>query len=138
VLADAVRPSTAAIQALAVGPGDVVNVLAEAQKQAYEGGPDVGSKTWRKQRPLYSGVLAYFPKALMEVAHVSFLGNAQHNPGEPLHWAREKSTDHLDCIARHVTDHSVNPIDDDGALHLAKAAWRALAELELYLERRDQ
>jgi len=95
----------------------------------------INQKVWRKERPLYSGVLAYFPDALLEVAHVSFLGNKQHNPGQPLHWAREKSTDHLDCIVRHVTDHAVNPIDTDGALHLAKAAWRALAELQLFLEK---
>ena len=96
----------------------------------------IDQKLWRKQRPLHSGVLAYFPDALMEVAHVSYLGNAQHNPGQPLHWSRDKSADHLDCIARHITDHTKNPVDEDGALHLAKAAWRALAELQLYLEKR--
>lgn len=96
--------------------------------------PDRNSKQWRKERPLYSGVLRYFPKALLEVAHVSFIGNEQHNPGEPLHWAREKSTDQLDCVARHITDHGDNAIDTDGGYHLAKAAWRSLAELELYLE----
>jgi hypothetical protein len=93
-------------------------------------------KQWRKERPIYSGVLAYFPDAIAEVAHVSFLGNQQHNPGEPLHWAREKSTDHLDCIARHLTDHAAGrPTDDDTALHLAKVAWRALAELQVFLEK---
>lgn len=100
--------------------------------------PAVDRKLWRKQRPLHSGVLAYFPDALMEVAYVSFLGNEQHNPGEPLHWAKEKSTDHLDCCARHITDHSKEPVDDDGGLHLAKNAWRALAALQIYLEGRKQ
>ena len=95
-------------------------------------------KLWRKQRPVYSGVLAYFPDALMEVAYVSWLGNQQHNPGQPLHWAREKSTDHLDCIARHLIDHSKDPVDDDGGLHLAKDAWRALAALQLYLEAKKE
>jgi hypothetical protein len=97
--------------------------------------PPVGSPAWRKQRPVYSGVLAYFPDALMEVAYVSWIGNEQHNPGEPLHWAREKSTDHEDCIARHLIDHSKNPVDSDQGLHLAKEAWRSLAALQVYLEK---
>lgn len=93
------------------------------------------NKTYRKERPLFSGVMAYFPDALLEVAHVSYIGNKQHNPGEPLHWAREKSTDQLDAASRHMVDHGKGiPIDSDGGYHLAKAAWRILAELQLFLE----
>jgi len=94
----------------------------------------IKDKQARKQRPVYSGVLSYFPDALLEVAYVSFIGNQQHNPGEPLHWAKEKSTDEPDCIVRHMIDHLENPVDDDGSLHLAKAAWRALANLQRYLD----
>lgn len=115
----------------------VVRALDDAKKVVAGLTPVKGSAQWRKERPLYSGVLSYFPNALMEVAHVSFVGNKQHNGDSPLRWAKEKSTDHLDCCARHITDHSKNPIDTDGALHLAKNAWRALAELETYLEKRD-
>jgi hypothetical protein len=98
--------------------------------------PMMGSAQWRKERPLYSGCLAYFPDALMEVAYVSFKGNEQHNPGEPLHWAREKSTDHLDCCLRHLADHAKGTIEDgDMGKHLAKNAWRALAELQTFLEK---
>ena len=93
----------------------------------------------RKERPLYSGVLAYFPDALMEVARVSKIGNDQHNPGQPLHWAREKSTDQEDCVLRHMLDHSKGILkDDDGGYHLAKAAWRALAALQLLLEKEQE
>lgn len=89
----------------------------------------------RKQRPVYSGVLAYFPDALQAVAQVSWMGNAQHNPGEPLHWARHKSTDQLDAATRHLIDHAKGiTVDTDGGYHLAKAAWRVLAELQLVLE----
>lgn len=88
----------------------------------------------RKNTPVYSGVFAYFPDALKEVAKVSKAGNDQHNPGQPLHWAREKSTDQLDCVGRHLIDHSKNPFDIDGQRHLAKVAWRALAQLQLDLE----
>jgi len=70
------------------------------------------------------------------VAHVSKLGNDQHNPGEPLHWARGKSTDQMDTAARHMVDHGVGDTRDaDGAYHLAKAAWRILAELQLTIEK---
>jgi len=93
---------------------------------------------WRKERPLYSGCIAYFPDALMEVAYVSYIGNQQHNPGQPLHWAKEKSADHLDAEARHLANHSKNPVDSDGALHLAKNAWRALAELQTYLDNQEK
>lgn len=90
----------------------------------------------RKALPIYSGVLKYFPDALLEVARVSKVGNDQHNPGQPLHWAREKSTDQLDAAVRHLVDHANGKIrDSDDTFHLAKAAWRILAELQLLLEK---
>lgn len=58
----------------------------------------------RKGYPMMSGCLNYFPAALAGVAHTSKLGNDKHNPGQPLHHARGKSTDHGDCIIRHLTD----------------------------------
>jgi hypothetical protein len=96
-------------------------------------------KAYRKARPVYSGVLKYFPDALLAVAAISQLGNDQHNPGEPLHWARHKSTDQLDAAIRHLIDHAKGtPTDADGGSHLAKAAWRVLAELQLEIERGHQ
>lgn len=89
----------------------------------------------RKALPIFTGVIAYFPDALLEVARVSKLGNDQHNPGQPLHWAREKSTDQMDSSLRHQMDHLSNPVDTDGGRHLAKAIWRLLAELQLCLEK---
>jgi hypothetical protein len=91
----------------------------------------------RKGTPIYSGCLRYFPDALREVSRTSKIGNDQHNPGQSLHWAKEKSTDHADALVRHLMDHEENPYDDDGALHLAKVAWRALAHLQTYLENRN-
>lgn len=89
-------------------------------------------KERRKQTPMARGLLDYFPDALAAVAHLSYVGNQQHNPGEELHWARDKSTDHADCIVRHLLDRGT--FDDDGVLHSAKVAWRALALLQLELE----
>ncbi len=90
-------------------------------------------KEERKERPLARGVLDYFPLALAEVAHVSYVANEQHNPGEPMHWARGKSTDHADCIVRHLIERGHK--DTDGLRHTAKVAWRALALLQEELEK---
>lgn len=83
---------------------------------------------WRKERPVATGVLDYFPDALLEVAYTSFIGNKQHNPGQPLHWSKGKSTDHPDALLRHLKDRGTT--DVDGVLHSAKVAWRALAILQ--------
>ena len=91
----------------------------------------------RKALPLYSFMFKYFPLAWLEVVKVAVVGNEQHNPGEPLHWAREKSTDQLDCAFRHIFDHGMGqPLDTDGCYHLAKAIWRHMAELQLICEKR--
>ena len=90
----------------------------------------------RKGTPVYSGVLKYFPKALKEVSKCSVAGQKQHNQGDELYWDKSKSFDNEDALVRHLIDHSVSPKDDDGILHLAKVAWRALASLEIYLENR--
>ena len=82
----------------------------------------------RKALPLCTGVLDYFPDALLEVAAVSKIGNDQHNPGQPLHWDKSKSTDEADCILRHLVDRGTR--DSDGARHSAKVAWSALALLQ--------
>lgn len=87
----------------------------------------------RKEQPVFSGPMRYFPDALAEVARLCKAGNDKHNPGEPLHWSRSKSNDHLDCIARHMLE--AGTVDDDGFLHDVKVAWRALANLQVAIER---
>lgn len=86
----------------------------------------------RKATPICRGVIDYFPLALAEIARVSKAGNDQHNPGQEMHWARGKSTDHADCIVRHLIDRGA--VDSDGMRHSAKLAWRALALLQTELE----
>lgn len=86
----------------------------------------------RKGIPLVTGVLDYFPLAIAEVSRLSKAGNDKHNPGEPIHWAREKSTDHADCIGRHLIDRG--KFAADGMRHSAALAWRALALLQIELE----
>jgi hypothetical protein len=82
----------------------------------------------RKNVPLFRGLLRYFPDALCAVAELSRIGNEQHNPGEEMHWAREKSTDEADALMRHLIDSGT--LDADGVSHSTKVAWRALALLQ--------
>jgi hypothetical protein len=112
----------------------------------------------RKAIPIFEGVVMYFPKALAAVAEVSHAGNQQHNPGEPLHWARGKSMDQYNTALRHMMDHRMGGgrvyadrhldlivnngwvqemRDKDGVRHLAKAAWRILAALQLAIEEEE-
>lgn len=91
----------------------------------------------RKNFPLFRGVLCYFPAALAGVARVSKIGNDKHNPGQELHHAREKSSDHADCILRHLADtadllatleRSESSAKQQDILNEAsQMAWRALA-----------
>lgn len=102
----------------------------------------------RKNLPVFDVLAHYFPDAWVEVTKVAVAGNVQHNPGEPLHWARGKSMDQLNTAMRHLLDHAaygevfdteppevIAAIGDDGTMHLAKAAWRVLAELQLTVEK---
>lgn len=86
----------------------------------------------RKKYPLATGFFDYFPDAIVAVSRVSWQGNEQHNPGEPLHWARGKSMDQDDTMLRHFAERGT--LDKDGQRHSAKLAWRALAILQLEIE----
>ena len=89
----------------------------------------------RNALPVWEGCVAYFPDCWAEIAKVSVLGNKQHALGEKLRFARDVSTDHANKIMRHMLDHQAGRVfDSDGTYHLAKAAWRALAALQVAIE----
>ncbi len=87
----------------------------------------------RKAAPMYRGLLGYFPAALFRVAYHSYVSDRKHNADKPEsespHWARGKSTDHADCIVRHLAEMHTDPL-----YHMTAIAWRALAMLQEYLE----
>jgi hypothetical protein len=87
----------------------------------------------RNRFPMADGLLDYFPNALALVAELSLIGNQQHNPGEPMHHSRDKSTDHANKIIKHLVDRG--KVDADGVLHDVKVAWRALALAQETAER---
>lgn len=89
----------------------------------------------RKEIPIFSGFLNYFPLAIAAVARHSKRGNDKHNPGEPIHWARGKSMDHVDCIGRHLLD--IDTVNAAGEYEdLTCLVWRGLAELQMREEAR--
>lgn len=114
------------------GPGNVRLVAMVAEKKPFL---PLDSQA-RKDIPLCTGLLDYFPAALAAVAQVSKIGNDKHNPGQPLHHARSKSTDHANCILRHLAERG--GIDTVTKVrHSAELAWRALALLQEELEREE-
>lgn len=121
------------------------SLMPEALRDYYR----TGNRTWEESEgslpagdedrldfPMFDGLLAYFPNALAEVARVSKIGNDQHNPGQPMHWARGKSTDHLNKALRHIVD--AGKLDARKVRHTARAAWRILAELQEEIEREGE
>ncbi len=90
----------------------------------------------RKQYPIATGCLDYFPDALVAIANLSEVGNQQHNAGKPLHWDRTKSGDEADTLIRHFLQRGT--LDTDGIRHSVKMAWRALALLQKELEAEER
>jgi hypothetical protein len=86
----------------------------------------------RKDTPIATGFIDYFPDAIAAVAQLSKIGNDQHNPGTPLRWDRSKSGDESDALMRHFLERGT--VDTDGVRHSTKVAWRALAMLQKELE----
>jgi len=86
----------------------------------------------RKECPIATGFVDYFPDAMAAVAECSYIGNEQHNPGKTLHWDRSKSGDESDALMRHFVERGT--VDVDGIRHSAKVAWRAMALLQKEIE----
>ena len=111
---------------------------AEASRRAAAAGDWLNSlsSAERKECALFRGFVAYFPDAMALVARHSVRMNEKHNPGEPVHWSRGKSSDHDDCIERHSANISNDPEskDGDGAYHIVCRAWRAMAALQEWAE----
>lgn len=87
----------------------------------------------RKDLPVATGVLEFFPTALAEVAKVSVAGAKQRQSDTLVPPEGTVSTgEHADCLVRHLLDRGT--VDNDGVRHSAKVAWRALALLQREIE----
>ena len=118
-------------------PRAVPGVIAKPAPQPGAGGWLEGlTSKERKECAVSRGFFAYFPDAVALVARHSVRMNEKHNPGQPVHWSREKSNDHDDCIGRHSLAIAVDPNSlDDGQPHIVCRAWRAMAALQEWAEK---
>lgn len=109
----------------------------------------------RKNLPVFKMIAHYFPKALREVTRVCVVNNVRYNPDRKpadINWARGKSTDQLGSLFRHILEYEADglvfeelPPEVQAACGpgfervyvLAEAAWRALAALELEVEKQE-
>jgi hypothetical protein len=108
----------------------------------------------RKMLPIFKMITGYFPKALREVTRVCVANNVRYNPDrkpQDINWARGKSTDQLGSLFRHILEAQEGLVFEelppevqaacgegfDKVYVLAEAAWRALAALELEIEKQE-
>ncbi|MDA7991726.1 MAG: DUF5664 domain-containing protein [Pirellulales bacterium] len=92
----------------------------------------------RKEIYVYS-IFRFFPDAMLELGKVIGSGQTQHidnnDTGEPM-WDRNKSFQHMQSLTRHLVDYAKDEKkDEDGTYHLARVVWRALAQLQVDLEK---
>lgn len=93
----------------------------------------------RKAFPLWRGLFRYAPAALAAAARVSLRGSQKHNPGQPMHHSRHKSTDHADCYLRHLMDLEEDfghgrGYDEHGEPQVGYMVWRAILFAQEWLE----
>jgi hypothetical protein len=89
----------------------------------------------RKEMPVQTIMAEYFPDAFAALARHSKKANDKHNPGQQLHWARDKSKDHLNCAGRHLLTPD-RPDADTGEIEAVCLMWRAAAYVQLKEEAR--
>jgi len=98
------------------------------------------AKNKMKKPPVYEGVLAYFPLALIEVAKVSAYGLEKHNlkfPDRGFMKEEYPLCGFDNALVRHLLALQIKGeynVEDGGVLHRAQIAWNALAALEKELE----
>lgn len=98
-----------------------------------------GAKLDDGKAPVYRGVIAYFPRAIKEVAKVSAFGASKYtwNGWETV---PDGISRYSDANGRHIADEAIEgPYTlDSKLLHKAHAAWNALAALELTLREMEK
>lgn len=106
---------------------------------------DTQDKKADKGKPIViNGVLLKFPRAMIEVAKASEIGLIKYDvPLDDRNYQGSSYLRYLDPIGRHLIGHTFDPVNIEKGgklppegvkvLHLAQAAWCALAALENYL-----
>jgi hypothetical protein len=111
-----------------VAVGQVMGLPKDPPAPAAPAAPQLSAK----MHPIVTGLLDYAPNAIAAIAAHSKYGNDKHNPGEPLHWAFNKSTHHADAVLTHLLQRgTIDP--ETGRTHTIALAWRAIMLLETEL-----
>ncbi len=119
------------------GSADVCSGDYEPPTHAHAMAPATKAR-YSKPQP-YLGVLARFPRAIMEIAKVSSYGAMKHQKqmGDMSYLdVPEAEVNYVEAEVRHLLHEAIHgPINDDdaGLIHKAQKAWEALADLEVYL-----
>lgn len=90
--------------------------------------------------PIGTYLTEYCPNALLALSKHSYEANEKHNPGEEIHWARDKSIGSINRIFRHLFEfawHYGRGEKDKSRYHLTAAAWRTNELLERYLTKME-
>ncbi len=92
----------------------------------------------------YLGVLARFPRAILEIAKVSKYGTSKHHlaMGDMTYLVvPQADVNYIEAEVRHLLHEAISgPVNagDGGLLHKAQKAWEALADLEVYLYQAEE
>lgn len=92
----------------------------------------------RKATPI-DAIFKFWPDAMVALAQHIWKGNEKYNPEHPkIGWIREKSSDHVGSMTRHLCYDYVKATTKKAKIKVMSAiAWRALAELQLLTEEKD-
>ena len=84
--------------------------------------------------------MMYFPNAFLAKARHSWESNEKHNPGQPMHWSKDKSIGDGNQVMRHLIEamEAMSCGDTHAAqYHLTATSWRADELLERFLAKND-
>ena len=129
------------------GNWDTMFAPAGAQKPPLAG--STPAKLDAGKPPVYQGFMAYFPRAIKAVSHVSVAGREKYQAEwEDKAWMTLEVNRLLDGQSRHMLDRiihgeenaedSVHHPTGETLLHLAQNAWEAMAALEVFLKEREE
>lgn len=129
--------------AVPMGPREDFYDAAHKELDAMNGADKSATKDDGGKPMVYSLFLAYFPRAIREVAKVSEYGMKKYN-AKPETQGFRKVLDakrrYADGLVRHLLDEVTDgPINekDGGVRHAAQQAWNAMARLEIILEQEE-
>jgi len=114
--------------------GATVTAGSPVEKVGFESATD----EVRKATPI-DAIFKFWPDAMVALAQHIWKGNEKYNPEHPkIGWIREKSSDHVGSMTRHLCYDYVKASTREAKIKVMSAiAWRALAELQLLAEEKD-